>query len=334
MASETDRQDLLEMFRTMVRIRLFEQAAYDMYMDGELPGFMHISIGQEATSVGACSALGEGDYLTSTHRGHGDTIARGLSISSAMAELMGKSAGACKAKGGSMHVADFSLGILGANGIVGAGMPIAIGSALSSNYLDRKTVTLCFFGDGAMTTGPTHEAMNMATLWNLPVVFVRQNNLYAESTPVREYQGIPDILKWAESYGMPATRVDGNDVQAVHDTVLTAVERARSGGGPSFVESETYRWFGHNIGDPGKGRPPEEVTAWKARDPLVLCRNALLADGADEGSLSTIESEEQDKLAKAIELGRAAALPKLEDALTDVYGDETLAAAALGEVRR
>ncbi len=334
MASETDHQQMLDMFRSMVRIRLFEQAAYDMYMDGELPGFMHISIGQEATSVGACAALQAGDYLTSTHRGHGDTIARGLSIESAMAELMGKATGACKAKGGSMHIADFGLGILGANGIVGAGMPIAIGSALSSNYLGRKAVTLCFFGDGAMTTGPTHEAMNMATLWNLPIVFVRQNNLYAESTPIREYQGIPDILKWAESYGMPAVRVDGNDVQDVHNNVLAAVDRARSGGGPAFIESETYRWFGHNIGDPGKGRPPEEVAAWKARDPLVLFRKVLIGVGMEESSLVAIESEEQDRLAAAIETGRAAARPELEDALNDIYGDESLAAAALGEVRR
>jgi TPP-dependent pyruvate/acetoin dehydrogenase alpha subunit len=185
---EIDKEKWLEMYRRMIRVRYFESAAYELYMDGQLPGFMHISIGQEATAVGSCIELREDDYMTSTHRGHGDTIAKGVSVESAMAELFGRETGACRAKGGSMHICDFSKGILGANGIVAAGIPIAVGAGLSIKFRKTDQVVLCFFGDGAMAAGPTHESMNGASLWKLPVIFVRQNNQYAESTPKREYR--------------------------------------------------------------------------------------------------------------------------------------------------
>jgi 2-oxoisovalerate dehydrogenase E1 component len=331
--ADLPRPDLLELFRRMVRIREFEQAAFDLYQAGELPGFMHISIGQEATSVGSCAALAPGDHVTSTHRGHGDTIARGLSVEGAMAELFGRVGGICGAKGGSMHIADFGLGILGANGIVAAGMPIAVGAALSSKYLDRGSVALCFFGDGALASGPMHESLNMATLWSLPIVFVRQNNLYAESTPLADYQGIPDVVAWAASYGAAAERVDGNDVEAVLDVVGAGVDRARSGGGASFVECETYRWFGHNIGDPGKGRPPEEVERWKQRDPIVIARQRLdehgLGPSADDAAAA-----ERRRVEAAVEAARQAPPPQVEQAIEHVYTDPVIAAQALGRVDR
>jgi len=276
---------MFQMYRLMNRIRFFERAAYELYMEGELPGFMHISIGQEATAVGACSALQKEDFMGSTHRGHGDTIAKGVEIGAAMSELFGKRTGACKAKGGSMHISDFSKGILGANGIVAAGVPIATGAALSMKMQKKDHVVLCFFGDGAFASGPVHECLNVSSLWKLPIIYIRQNNQYAESTPKKEYMGVPDIVQWAQSYGMPARRVDGNDVLDVYENVLKAAKFAREGNGPTFIESETYRWYGHNIGDPGLGRPKEEVEQWKKRDPIPKFRKYIL-DNAIAGSMA------------------------------------------------
>lgn len=324
----------LDMYRKMVRIRRFERAAFELYQAGKLPGFMHISIGQEATAVGACSALRADDYMTSTHRGHGDTIAKGVSVKAAMAELFGKATGACRAKGGSMHIADFSQGILGANGIVAAGVPIAVGAGLSAKYRGTDQVALCFFGDGAAASGPTHEGFNMASLWNLPVVFVRQNNQYAESTPRGDHEGYPDVVAWAASYGLAATRVDGNDVLAVYDATKAAVERARRGDGPSFIESETYRWYGHNIGDPGTWRPEEEVKAWKAKDPIPRFRRLLVEQGvADEADLDAIDDEEDAELDAAVAAAEADPYPEVEEALEDVYVDADLAEPAIRGVR-
>ena len=242
--NDTDQKNLwLHFFRMMTRIRVFERAAFELYTGGKLPGFLHLSIGQEAVSVGACTALRGDDYMASTHRGHGDTIAKGVSVESAMAKLFGKVTGACRAKGGSMHIADFSQGILGANGIIAAGVPITVGAALSAKYRHTDQVALCFFGDGATGSGPLHEGMNMSMLWKLPMIFVRQNNRYAESTPMHEHTGIEDVAKWASGYGMPACRIDGNDVITVYETVLMAAERARGGNGPTFIDCETYRWY-------------------------------------------------------------------------------------------
>jgi pyruvate dehydrogenase E1 component alpha subunit len=272
--------------------------------------------------------------MASTHRGHGDTIAKGVSVEAAMAELWGRTTGTCHAKGGSMHIADFSQGILGANGIVAAGVPIATGAALSAKRRGTDQVVLCFFGDGAFASGPVHESMNMASLWHLPIIFVRQNNQYAESTPKKDYMGVPDILAWACSYGMPAERVDGNDVLAVYDLVSEAVKRARQGGGPSFIESETYRWYGHNIGDPGLGRPKEEVEAWKARDPIVLFKQKIAEHQVVSGEeLEAIDNSERDRLQAAIAAAEAAPKPELSYALEDVYVDEKLGKIAIQGVR-
>ena len=331
--SET-RQLWLDMYRKMVRVRHFERTAFELYTAGKLPGFMHISIGQEATAVGACSALGPDDYMTSTHRGHGDTIAKGVSVEAAMAELFGKATGACRAKGGSMHVADFSQNILGANGIVAAGVPIATGAALSAKKRGTGQVALCFFGDGALASGPVHESLNMAVLWQLPVVFLRQNNQYAESTPLRDHQGIPDVVEWAKAYGASAVRVDGNDVLAVYEAVKTAVIRARKGEGPSFIESETYRWYGHNIGDPGTGRPQAEVDAWKERDPIRRFKELIMERAvASQADLDAIETEEEKRLESAVAAAESAPIPELATALEDLYVDPVLGARAIQGVR-
>jgi pyruvate dehydrogenase E1 component alpha subunit len=324
----------LEMYRKMVRIRYFERTAFELYTAGKLPGFMHISIGQEATAVGACSALGPDDYMTSTHRGHGDTIAKGVSVEAAIAELFGKITGACRAKGGSMHVADFSQNILGANGIVAAGVPIATGAALSAKKRGTDQVALCFFGDGALESGPVHESMNMAALWKLPVIFLRQNNQYAESTPRLDHQGIPDVVEWAKAYGVSAVRVDGNDVLAVYEAVKAAVTRARKGEGASFIESETYRWYGHNIGDPGTWRPKEEVEAWKAKDPIPRLKELIVErGGASEADLDAIEAEEEKRLAAAVAKAESDPTPELSTALEDLYVDPALGAQAIQGVR-
>jgi acetoin:2,6-dichlorophenolindophenol oxidoreductase subunit alpha len=324
------REMALDMFRRMLRIRHFEQQAYSLYMSGKLPGFMHSSIGQEATAVGACTALKSTDYMSTTHRGHGDAIAKGLSVESAMAELFGKATGACHAKGGSMHIADFSQGILGANGIVAAGIPIAAGAALTAKFLRNESVALAFFGDGATAAGPAHETMNIASLWKLPLILVRQNNLYAQSTPLADHQGIPDVVTWAQSYGIPALRVDGNSVLDVQRATLEAVDRARRGGGPTFIESETYRWHGHNIGEPTSSRPREEVAEWKARDPIERLRHLLLEHGlADSEALANVDREESLRVANAVSSAEAASAPPLASALDDLYTSRELAAAAI-----
>lgn len=324
----------IDLFRMMTRIRVFERAAREQYVSGKLPGFLHLSIGQEAISAGACAALAADDYMASTHRGHGDTIAKGVSIESAMAELFGRTTGACRAKGGSMHIADFSRGILGANGIIAAGVPIAIGAALSARLRKTDQVALAFFGDGATGSGPLHEGMNMAMLWQLPMIFVRQNNRYAESTPMSEHTGIVDIVQWACGYGMPAQRVDGNDVLAVYEAVQAAVERARAGGGPTFIECETYRHYGHNIGDPGTWRPTDEVEAWKAKDPLERHRQRLLETGVvTDAELDAIEAEEEAAVDRAIAEAEAAPTPGIHEALEGLYVDEVLGKMALQGVR-
>ena len=329
-----ERELWLRIYRIMVRVREFEHAARDNYQAGKLPGFLHLSVGQEAVSVGACAALREDDYMASTHRGHGDTIAKGVTVEAAMAELFGRVTGTSHAKGGSMHIADFDRGILGANGIVAAGIPIAVGAALSAQYRGTDQVALAFFGDGATAAGPLHEAMNMAVLWRLPMIFVRQNNRYAESTPLAEGMGIPDLARWAEGYGMMAERVDGNDVLAVYTAVARAVARARRGEGPSFIDCETYRWYGHNIGDPGTARPLEEVETWRAKDPVARFRRYILdeeAAGAEE--VSRIEAEETQRLAAAVAAAEAAPKPPLHAALEDLYVDPVLGLRAIQGVR-
>lgn len=318
-------------YNTMVLIRTFEQTILELHRADRLPGFMHVSIGQEAVPTGVSLALGPEDYITTTHRGHGDVIAKGVGVEGMMAELFARSGGLCRAKGGSMHVTDFSKGVLGAFSIVGAGMPIALGAAMSAQRLKTGAVSVCHFGDGAIAQGAAHESFNMASLWGLPVVFVRHNNLYAESTPVAEYQAIPDVVEFVRSYGITAETVDGNDVDAVYAAASKLVSGAREGSGPAFLECLTYRWHGHNIGDTGAGRPPEEVAAWKQRDPIRLWGQRLVADyGVSEGELAEIEVGIVSRVAAAVVAAEAMAEPPNEWALEDVYADPATLASFAG----
>jgi pyruvate dehydrogenase E1 component alpha subunit len=310
---------LLRIHLTMVRIRQFEQRAIELFMAGELPGFLHSCLGQEAVPAGVCAALREDDYITSTHRGHGHVIAKGLSFDRMMAELYGRTTGYCKGKGGSMHIADFSQGVLGANGIVGAGIPIATGAALSAQMRRSGQVVVAFFGDGATSQGAFHEAANLAAVWNLPVVYVCENNLYAVSTPVSRQMRVNSVAQRAAAYGFPGVTVDGNDPLAVYEAARAAVERARSGGGPTLLECRTYRWMGHYIGDPATYRPAEEVAWWKERDPLALFERKLIeTDICSQEEIQRVHEQVRAELEAAIEFARQSPAPAPEDALTDL----------------
>lgn len=315
------KEKLMNMYEKMVRIRLFEEKAVELFLKGVLPGFLHSSIGQEAVSVGACSALREDDYMISTHRGHGDIIAKGARVDLMMAELFAKKTGYCKGKGGSMHIADLDLGILGATGIVGAGLPIINGAALACQLKGTDQVSLCFLGDGASNTGSFHEALNMASVWNLPVIFVCQNNLYAESTPQWVHQKIRDISLRGGSYGIPGVSVDGNDVLTVYQAAREAVERARKKGGPTLIECKTYRWLGHYVGDPSTlYRTKGEVEDWKKRDPIKHYRTKLLTmDLCGEKDLEAIDGKLEKEIEEAVAFAQNSPDPNPEDALEDVY---------------
>ncbi|MDV9174165.1 dehydrogenase E1 component subunit alpha/beta [Streptomyces sp. W16] len=297
---------LLEMYRRMRRIRRFEERASDLYKATEIPGFLHLSIGQEASAVGACWPLGERDGITSTHRGHGHVLAKGLDSASMMAELMGKDAGTCHGRGGSMHIADPGLGIYGANGIVGAGLPIAAGVATAAKLRAAGDVVVAFFGDGAVAQGMFHEAVNLAAVWDLPVVFLCENNHYSEFSPASEQHRAP-LSARAAGYGIGYEHVDGNDVLAVAQTMTGVVARLRAGGGPVLVEAETYRWHGHYEGDPERYRPAEEVAAAKERDPLLVARRRLDAAAAD-----AVDEEIDKEMEAAIEWARSLPEPAPE----------------------
>ncbi|MFE2424448.1 pyruvate dehydrogenase complex E1 component subunit beta [Streptomyces hokutonensis] len=297
---------LLEMYRRMRRIRRFEERASDLYKATEIPGFLHLSIGQEASAVGACWPLGARDGITSTHRGHGHVLAKGLDSASMMAELMGKDAGTCHGRGGSMHIADPGLGIYGANGIVGAGLPIAAGVATAAKLRAAGDVVVAFFGDGAVAQGMFHEAVNLAAVWDLPVVFLCENNHYSEFSPASEQHRAP-LSARAAGYGIEYQHVDGNDVLAVAQTMTGVVARLRAGGGPVLVEAETYRWHGHYEGDPERYRPAEEVAAAKERDPLLIARRQL-----DTAAADAVDEEIDKEIEAAIEWARSLPEPAPE----------------------
>jgi acetoin:2,6-dichlorophenolindophenol oxidoreductase subunit alpha len=316
-----EKDTLLMMYHTMVRIRLFEQRIMELFQQGRLPGFLHVSIGQEAVPTGVCAHLRTTDYISSTHRGHGDVIAKGARLDRMMAELYGKTTGYCKGKGGSMHIADLELGILGANGIVGAGIPIATGTALAFKMRRTDQVAVCFFGDGGTNTGAFHEGLNLASVWNLPVVFVCENNQFAESTPQRVHQKIKDVAVRAVAYDIPGEIVDGMDVLEVYRVAGEAIARARAGGGPTLVECKTYRFHGHYVGDPGTAyRQPEEVEEWKQRDPIPLFARRLVAEGqVTEAEITALDDAVQREIEEAIRFAEASPEPDLEDALQDIY---------------
>src|SRR5512139_378268 len=265
----TDKKKLLEMYRTMVTIRQFETMAGEYFAAGQIPGFIHLSIGQEGSSTGVCSCLRPDDYVATTHRGHGHMIAKGADLKRMVAELFGKATGYCKGKGGSMHIADFSIGILGANGVVAGGFPIIVGAGLSIKLRKTEQVAVVFFGDGASNRGPVHEAMNMAAVFKLPIVFVCENNGYASTSPADKMVAGGSVAGRSKAYGIPGYITDGSNVLEVLEVVHEAVERARSGNGPSIVENETYRYKGHFEGDRQKYRSMDEIHMYrKKRDPI------------------------------------------------------------------
>ncbi|MBI3325516.1 MAG: thiamine pyrophosphate-dependent dehydrogenase E1 component subunit alpha [Nitrospinae bacterium] len=316
-----EKETAQKLYYTMVRIRRFEERVMQLFQEGRLPGFLHVSIGQEAVPSGVCAHLRQNDYISSTHRGHGHVIAKGARLDRMMAELYGKTTGYCKGKGGSMHIADLDLGILGANGIVGAGIPIAAGTALAFRMRRTDQVVACFFGDGGANTGAFHEGLNLASVWNLPVVFVCENNQFAESTPQRVHQKIKDISVRALAYDIPGETVDGMDVLEVYRVAGEAIARARAGGGPTLVECKTYRFYGHYVGDPGTAyRTPEEVEEWKQRDPIPTFAQRLLAEGAaTEADLQGAREAVQRELEEAIQFAEASPDPDVRDALEDIY---------------
>ena len=313
---------MLWMYRKMVEIRQFEEAAGTLYQSGQLPGFLHLYIGEEATAVGVCAHLEDADYITSTHRGHGHLIAKGGKRDRMMAELFARTTGYCKGKGGSMHIADKATGILGANGVVGAGIPLAAGAGLSAKLRGTQQVAVSFFGDGATNQGVFHETLNLAAVWDLPVVFVCENNRFGMGTPQHEHQRVEDIAVRAPAYDMPGVTVDGNDVLKVYDAAQEAVTRAREGGGPTLLNCDTYRFRGHHIGDPGTSyRDREEVQEQeRKRDPIRRLAAVLTEkEGVTEAQLSEIEAELAKDLEDALAFAKNSPEPLPEDALEDLY---------------
>ncbi len=313
---------LLHLYRQMLLVREFELRAIAERRAGLIPGFIHSCVGQEATAAGACAALGPDDVITSTHRGHGHLVAKGGEPKFMMAELAARTDGYCGGKGGSLHMTDFNLGILGANGIVGGGIPIAVGAGLAFQQKREPRVALAFFGDGATNEGAFHEALNLAGLWKLPVIFFCENNLYGEGTPQDKQAPVADLAIRASSYAMPGITVDGNDVLAVYEATVAAVERARAGGGPTFIEGKTYRQRGHYEGDPMVYRSKEEMEAWKRRDPVVAFRARLLAEaGIPEADVVAVAQAVQAALDEAVAFAAASPKPAPETALAGVYGE-------------
>ncbi|MGH3256770.1 MAG: alpha-ketoacid dehydrogenase subunit alpha/beta [Streptosporangiaceae bacterium] len=308
-------RSLLELYRTMVEIREFELRVSRLTTEGKIPGFVHLSLGQEASAVGACAPLTPSDVITSTHRGHGHCIAKGLDMTSMFAELMGRSSGTCAGLGGSMHIADPGIGIFGANGIVAAGLPIASGAALASRIRQQSRIVVAFFGDGAAAQGAFHESVNLAALWRLPVIFFCENNHYAEFSRAETQHPVP-LSTRAAGYGIDFHQVHGNDVAAVYQLMTDLAARARRGEGPFMVEAETYRWHGHYEGDPERYRTTEEVEEWKARDPLLIARERLLATGAAAEQLAEIDSDIRQRIDQAVATASAATEP--DPAATDL----------------
>jgi acetoin:2,6-dichlorophenolindophenol oxidoreductase subunit alpha len=311
---------LANMLETMLKIRMFEENIVVLFKAGELPGWLHVYVGEEAVATGVCLNLTKEDYITSTHRGHGHCIAKGAKIKNMMAELYGKKTGSCKGRGGSMHISDASVGILGANGIVGGGIPIATGAGLGCQYLKEGRIVVSFFGDGASDEGSFHESLNLASVWKLPVIYVCENNLYAETNPCEKHLNVKDIAERAKSYNIPGIIVDGMDVVDVYNKINKIADEVRNGKGPVLVEAKTYRFRGHWEGDPEVYRTKEEIKEWKVKDPIIKLQEKIIKEGVL--TLSEIENMRknvQNEIKDAIEFGRKSPEPLPEEALDDVY---------------
>lgn len=309
----------MELLRRMILVRRFEELVSRLYANSEIPGFVHLYLGQEASGCGVCSCLDDDDFITSTHRGHGHLIAKGGDVKLMMAELFAKKTGYCKGKGGSMHIADLELGILGANGIVGGGIPIAVGAGYGAKVRGTRQVSVSFFGDGATNEGVFSESLNAASAWNLPVIFVCENNEFGVSTRFSRISKESDITKRAAGYGMPAVAVDGNDVSAVQSAAAEAVARARQGGGPTLLVNRTFRYHGHFEGENVMYWNEGELDEWKAKDPLVRYESVLRTQESSDADIAAMKSEIEALLEEAVQFARDSDYPAPEDALTDLF---------------
>jgi pyruvate dehydrogenase E1 component alpha subunit len=318
---DVERGDLIHMYTQMVTIRRFEEAINDVYRRGLMPGLAHLYIGEEAVAVGVCKALDAKDYITSTHRGHGHCIAKGCDLNQMMAEVMGKVDGYCRGKGGSMHIADFSVGMLGASGIVGGMIGVAAGAAHSIHLRGSDQVAVCFYGDGASNQGVVYETLNMAALWNLPLIHVCENNQFGEYSPWREVTANKNIYTISNHFGFPGEIIDGMDVIAVYEASKRAVERARNGEGPTYIEALTYRYHGHHVGDiKSTYRTMEEVEEWKKKDPIAKLKSMLLEKNlASNEELADIEQEIENAVEESVEFGKNSPLPSVKEVNDHVY---------------
>jgi pyruvate dehydrogenase E1 component alpha subunit len=314
---------LLEMFYLMVKIRRVEERLLDLFAQGKIPGFIHVSIGQEAVPVGVCSCLKPGDFISTTHRGHGHALAKGADLKRFMAEIFGRRDGYCRGRGGSMHVASSELGLIGSNGIVGGGIPISLGTAFASVYKGNDRVTVSFFGDGASNEGTFHESLNLAALWDLPVVFCCENNEWAEFTPKSVHMRIEKISERATSYGIPGVTVDGDDVLSVLEEAARAIARARKGEGPTLLECKTHRWFGHFAGDAQKYRSSKEIEEAKGFDPLLRFQETLFKLGTlKPEDVERLELKVRSEIDEAVAFALNSPIPADESLLEDVYSTD------------
>jgi acetoin:2,6-dichlorophenolindophenol oxidoreductase subunit alpha len=317
-----DEGRLLEWYEQMAIIRQTEKAAYDLFMSGMVKGTTHLAAGHEAVAVGASAALREDDYVFATYRGHHHAIARGATPAECLAELMSRATGLCKAKGGSMHLTKADRGMLGSYAIVGSHLPIAAGAAWSAKLRGTDQVAVAFFGDGATNIGAFHEALNLAAVWKLPVLFVCENNLYMEYTPISAVTSVPNpAADRASAYGLPAVIIDGNDVIKVQETTKVAVDRARAGEGPTIIEALTYRHYGHSRSDPAKYRPADEVERWMQRDPLTVARERLIGMRVDTADIDAIDARVAEAIKGAVQEAKDAPYPDPATALIDVWAD-------------
>ena len=317
---ELDKVTLLHLYETTVTILLFESRVKEEFAKGRIPGFVHLYAGEEAVATGMCAPLQENDTITSTHRGHGHCIAKGCDVDGMMAEIFGKATGLCKGKGGSMHIADVSKGMLGANGIVGGGPPLACGAALTAKVLGTDQVCVCFFGDGAAEEGTFHESLNLASIWKLPVIFVAENNGFAESTPVTYHCAIENISDRAASYGIPGASVDGMDVFAVYEAAQEAIQRARRGQGPSLIECKTYRYNGHFEGDQQLYKTEALQKSMQERDPITNFRTVTTQQGLlTHDEMDEIDANVKEMIDRAVAFADQSPYPELTEVATDVY---------------
>lgn len=321
-ALEIDRATRLRMYRLMVEGRYFEKRAHDLFLEGLVKGTSHLALGQEAVAAGFAAAMRPDDLTFCTYRGHVHTLVRGASMTAVMAELLGRATGVCGGKGGSMHLTDVAHGVMGSYAIVGAHLPVAAGAAWAAQLRGTGQVVVCFFGDGATNIGTFHEALNFAVVWNLPVVYVCENNVYMEYTPIRAVTAVEHpAADRAAAYALEGVIVDGNDADEVYAVAVRTLERARAGEGPSLVEAKTYRQGGHSRADPAKYRPEEEVREWLARDPIPRYRDRLLSLGIDPGELDAIEEEARRAVDRATEEARAAPFPDPSTLETELWAD-------------